>query len=466
MNKDRWERIKRLFARVRHVPTSRRTDLLARECGDDRSLLFQVQRLLEREAKAGRFLEPPAEIDIAHSRKLATDDLQGTRLGDFELTKEIGRGAMGVVYLARQLSLGRKAAVKVLASHLCLSLERQERFRREAKAASRLRHPNVVSIIAFGEQDGLSYMAMEYVAGQSLREVIGDVRQARQQGAELPPGNRDVTSATHAARIILGVTRALEHCHGLGIIHRDVKPHNILLDHQGEPRLVDFGLAKDVDLDSLSAAGSLTGTPHYMSPEQAQALGNEIDHRTDIYSVGAVLYELLTLERPFEGPNSPAVLYCVTHEKPRAIAELNPRVPPALAAICAKAMSKRQDERYQAAADLALDLERFLHGERVRAPRPSLVRRGYEYVFHRQPWIAASAAVVGFALVVLLSPRQETAIAAAPMQANSAGIEQEEAIDASLSPEEFDAMHRRKAREVVLRYLESKLPQDPIYHEK
>jgi len=463
MNRKRWERVKRLFGRARLIPAEERRAFLVRECRGDDSVISQVLRLLGHEDHAGRFLDPPVEAELAQPLEAAAASLDGTRIGDFELLEEIGRGAMGVVYLARQMSLKRKVAVKILARHLLDSPERQERFRREALAASRLRHPNIVTIIAFGDQGRVPYIAMEYVAGKSLRESLGEIRKG--DPGPPAPGRSEGFRPASAARVVLGIARALEHCHGLGIIHRDIKPHNILLDEHGEPRLVDFGLAKDLDLETISQEGSVAGTPHYMSPEQAQALGTEVDHRTDIYSTGAVLYELLTLHKPFEGPNSPAILHSIVHERPKSIAVFAPGVPRALAAICMKAMSRRPESRYPVAREMVLDLERFLAGERVRAPRPSLLRQSYEFVFHAHSRAAATLAVVLFAALVLLTPRQAMVLASDATR-GSQGLSGRRSGDGLLPPSRDEAtlkVWRQRMQSIIDDGLKN-LPQEPTDH--
>src|SRR5260221_3258549 len=175
MNRRRWERVKRLFSRARRIPKEEREAFLRHECRGDHSIISEVLRLLEGEDRASGFLDPPVEKDLALPLESAAATLDGARFDDFQLLEEIGRGAMGVVYLARQVSLNRQLAVKGLAPHLCGSPERQERFRREALAASRLRHPNIVTIIAFCEQRGLRYIAIEYVPGKSLHARLGQI---------------------------------------------------------------------------------------------------------------------------------------------------------------------------------------------------------------------------------------------------------------------------------------------------
>jgi serine/threonine protein kinase len=204
-----------------------------------------------------------------------------------------------------------------------------------------------------------------------------------------------------------------------------------------------------------------------MSPEQAQALGSEIDHRTDIYSAGIVLYELLTLHRPFEGSNSPAVLYRITHEKPRSIAEFAPKVPTALAAICMKAMSKRPEGRYQSAGELAQDLERFLLGERVRAPRPSVLRQAYEIVVYGHPKAAALGGVGLALLLVLSTPRQQPAMASdhdgtSPQAVVRSGVE------GLLPPSRDEAVLRpwRKMMKAIIKDAGDQLPDQPIFHDE
>jgi len=221
-------------------------------------------------------------------------------LGDYKIIREIGRGGMGVVYEAEQISMNRKVAVKVLSSHLRFSTDAVDKFRREAEAGGRQSHPGIVAIHGVGEEEGVHYIAQELVEGSyTLADKLEDL----QRQGEQPSGYfREV------AKLVSEVADALHHAHESGVIHRDVKPSNILITKDGKSKVTDFGLAKIEDALALSRTGDFAGTPYYMSPEQAMSRRMGIDKRTDIYSLGATLYEMLTLKRPFRGETSHEVL--------------------------------------------------------------------------------------------------------------------------------------------------------------
>ncbi|MCC6409224.1 MAG: SUMF1/EgtB/PvdO family nonheme iron enzyme [Planctomycetes bacterium] len=334
---------------------------------------------------------PPREQDVGAGRKL----------GDFRILRELGRGAMGIVYLALQESLQRLVALKVLPMHLTISEHRIDRFRREALAAAKLRHPSIVQVHAVGEDRGMHYFAMEYVRGKSLAQELEGLRARRRNEGVVDPTDRLGTRAdgyiTQVCEITAQIARALDYAHSNGIIHRDVKPQNILIDERGEPFLVDFGLAKDVELESLSRTGDLAGTPHYMSPEQAQSRRLEVDHRTDVFSLGVVLYEMLALRRPFEGTTMDEVLREISSKEPRPLRTLNREVPRDLVVVVDKALEKEPSRRYATAKLFAEDLERFLRHESIVARPPSLFELGRRrLVRHR-----LAASVVGAATLAL-----------------------------------------------------------------
>lgn len=453
MNQARWEEIKRLFGVAIELLEGEREGYLERECSDDQDLLEQVQRLLQSDGNAPDFLEPPPKDEIEKPMRLLSFDFRGCRLGEFELLERIGRGATGVVWLARQDSLGRDVAVKILAPHLCQAPERLERFRKEALAASRLRHSNIVSVLTVGEQEGVHFIAMEYVRGRSLQDILSDAR-----AASAPPSrggrarSRVGLGPGEAARIVQRMAEALEHCHAQGVIHRDVKPQNVLIDEHGEPRIIDFGLARILEEEGITDTGTVMGTPHYMSPEQVMALGEEIDSRTDVYSLGALLYELLTLERLYERSAPAEVPYRIVHDAPVPVRKVNPTVPWSLAGICAKALRKIPAERYASAGEMASDLERYLGGRAVQAPRPSLFREVQHFVFYRNPWIAASVVVTGFTLAIFLSPR------ANPVQAAGEGGP----VEPARTEEPRHAQTQEEAGWKAIEHLESLLPDEPI----
>lgn len=455
MRPERWEQVKDLHRRALEQPERTREAFVARESGADAELCREVTRLLGGVSALGEFLEPPTDAQDGAAFRPASFNFRGTQLGDFELLVEVGQGATGIVYRARQVSLGRDAAVKILAAHSSSSPERRARFHREALAASKLRHPHVVSVYASGEQDGVLYIAMEYVAGEGLHSAIARRRHERDGVPDTEPyAERGVTPRLEvddplvAARLVLQVARGLTHCHALGITHRDVKPQNILLDEHGEPRIVDFGLARDDSLAGLTVTGALAGTLHYMSPEQAQLSGRALDHRTDVYSLGAVLYELLTLDPPFAGRTPADVLHAIQHEAPVAVELANPRVPPALAAITAHALAKRPADRYPTAAAFADDLARFLAGEAVRAPRPTFAYRAWRGAVHHRSSIAAALLLGGVATLIAVAPRAASTLA----RENRAEREA-----AAAENEEF----LRRVDEAVLRYPVQPRPEKP-----
>ncbi len=312
-------------------------------------------------------------------------------LGDFRILGEIGSGGMGTVYEAEQISLNRKVALKVLPSHLSFSNDAVLKFRREAEAGGRQRHSGIVAIHAVGEHERIHYIAQELVeGGTTLNDSLDEFRA---RGAQ-PPGYFRETALLTAE-----VADALQHAHDAGVIHRDVKPSNILLTPDGIPKITDFGLAKVEDALALSRTGDLAGTPYYMSPEQAASHRMGIDRRTDIFSLGATFYELLTLVRPFEGTSSQEVLKKILLHDPRDPRKINSSVPRDLAVICLKAMEKDPNRRYQSMAELSDDLRRYLSGDVILA-RPAGVGERLWKRISRNP---ALSAVTGIALLATLA---------------------------------------------------------------
>src|SRR5262245_31325543 len=309
---------------------------------------------------------------------------QNQRLGDFEILCELGRGGMGIVYEARQVSLNRKVALKVLSGGLGLTPKAVQRFHREAEAAAKLHHTNIVPVYATGEQDGTHFYAMELIDGPSLDHVIKQLRQSKASGGRQPPGTEShaaaddrgadaprspelestgpyvgESSSTHVltsssltsgsqyfdtvARLIADVADALHHAHQNGVIHRDIKPSNLLLSSAGRLSINDFGLARMLEQPGMTMTGEFVGTPAYMSPEQVAAGRIRLDHRTDIYSLGATLYELLTLQPPFRGQSREQVLTQIVQKDPRSPSRIDKRIPLDLETICLKSMEKDPD---------------------------------------------------------------------------------------------------------------------------
>jgi WD40 repeat protein len=301
--------------------------------------------------------------------------------GDYELLEEMARGGMGVVWKARQVSLNRIVAVKLLLGGKFSSEEFVRRFRAEAEAAANLQHPNIVAIHEVGEHEGQPYFSMEFVEGQSLAE--------RALENPLPP--------EQAADYVRTIAEAIHYAHQRGILHRDIKPSNILIDRLDRPRITDFGLAKRLNEDSdITLSGQVLGTPHYMSPEQAQGHRAAVTVTSDIYSLGGVLYYLLTGRPLFQAENVEATLRQVTDSEPISPCVLNAAVPRDLEIICLKCLSKEPARRYASAQEFADDLDRFLNKEPIRARPASAVEKLWRWC-RRKPGIA-----IGLATILLL----------------------------------------------------------------
>ncbi|HKD38138.1 MAG TPA: serine/threonine-protein kinase [Pirellulales bacterium] len=309
----------------------------------------------------------------------------GQTFGNYELLEEAGRGGMGVVFKARQRDLERVVALKMILSSRLASDDEVRRFHQEAKAAAGLRHPNVVGIHEVGQVHGQHYFTMDFVAGRSLAKL-----------SEAGPMEPD-----RAARLMATVASAVEYLHSHGIVHRDLKPSNILLDDRDEPMVTDFGLAKVFQGNSeQTRTGAILGTPSYMAPEQARGNSAEISPRTDVYSLGAVLYELLTGRPPFREENQLDTILQVLEGEPTLPHRLNPRIPLELERIVLRAIEKLPANRYESAAALANDLEHYLRHEPLET-RPIGLRQRIRRFTRRQPALVAhEAAILATAAIV------------------------------------------------------------------
>jgi eukaryotic-like serine/threonine-protein kinase len=340
------------------------------------------------------------------------------QLGDFRLLREIGRGGMGVVYEAEQISLRRRVALKVLPFAAALDPRQLQRFKNEALAAAHLRHENIVPVHAVGEERGVHFYAMQFIEGRSLAALIGELRveggRWRVEGEEKPSTLHPPPSTPHpspstlhpppegsrcyydwVANLGRQAALALEHAHTVGIVHRDVKPANLLLDPQGQLWIADFGLAQMAGDAGLTVTGELLGTLRYASPEQVLARRGVVDHRSDVYSLGATLYELLTLRPLFESRDRNELLRQIADEEPCSPRSLHPSVPRELETVVLKALGKEPSERYSTARELADDLQRFLDNRPILARRPTSMERLWKLA-RRHPTL------VGAGLVVLL----------------------------------------------------------------
>lgn len=311
----------------------------------------------------------------------AVDSLPGgLKLGNYEVLGELGRGGMGVVYKARQVGLNRVVALKMVLPG-AQPAEGLARFRAEAEAVAQLSHPHIVQIFEIGEHQGRPFFCQEFCCGGSLAN--------RLRGTPLPPAE--------AAGLVEALARAVQHAHERGIVHRDLKPSNVLLTADGTPKVADFGLAKKLDEQGLTATGIIPGTVQYMAPEQAQ--GQAVGPAADVYALGAILYECLTGRPPFKAATPYDTLAQVVSEEPVAVRHLEPKVPADLETICHQCLQKEPAKRYASAADVAEDLRRFRAGEPIAARPVRAWERGWRWC-RRNPWLAGLTATVFVILAV------------------------------------------------------------------
>lgn len=376
-----------------------------------------------------------------------SESAPGTPLGDYRILREIGRGGMGVVYEAEQMSLGRRVALKVLPFAAALDARQLQRFKNEAQAAAHLHHTNIVPVYGIGVDRGVHFYAMQLIEGQNLASVLESLRRSERRNGELgntkedPPSARssilppsalrypapDTTPvlATEistrrsgrsteffrtAARMTAEAAEALEYAHSVGVVHRDIKPANLLIDGRGHVWITDFGLAQFHADAGLTQSGDLLGTLRYMSPEQAGGRRVLIDHRTDVYSLGATLYEMLTLRPIFDGADRQALLRQILNDEPVPPRSLDRAIPPELETIVLKAVAKSPTDRYASSQEFADDLHRFLEDRPIRARRPSLLENATKWARrHRAVVVSAVVAlllcVAGLSVATLLTAR-------------------------------------------------------------
>ncbi len=324
------------------------------------------------------------EDDLARAPLATRHSSLVTQFGDYDLLEEIGRGGMGVVYRARQRSLDRIVAIKMMAFGPDASPAYVKRFRAEALSAAALHHPNIVAIHEVGIHEGRHFFVMEFVEGQSLAQLVGH--------QPLP--------ARRAAAYLKAIAEAVHYAHERGILHRDLKPSNILIDLENQPHVVDFGLARRLEGDSeLTATGQVLGSPHYLPPEQAAGQRARVSRRADVYALGATLYHLLTGRPPFQAESLAQTLDLVRHAEPLAPRLLNPSVPRDLETVCLKCLEKEPARRYATAQLLAEELGRFLEGKPVLARPVGRVAKGWRWC-RRKPVVAGLSAGMVAALIL------------------------------------------------------------------
>ena len=390
MDPERWQEIDKLLSEALKREPSQREDFLEQACAGDEELHKEVRVLLEAHDRAGSFMERPAlEATASSSPPL----LIGRHVGPFEILSLLGRGGMGEVYRVRDTRLDRINALKILPPEVATDPDRLRRFIREAKAASGLNHPNIATIHEIGESDGIHWIGMELVEGQTLAQQIKD----------RPLNQEEILD------IGIQAAEALAEAHNKGVIHRDIKPANLMLTPKGMVKILDFGLAKrerrespptDADAtETHTVPGLVMGTARYMSPEQV--LGQPVDHRTDIFSLGVVLYEMAVGQPPFRGESSSAILDAIVHQTPTWPPRVHMTIPEELRRIIQKCLEKFCEIRYQSATHLCADLRRLRHGMDL----PEAAGGATEKPTSRRKsakWIAAGIVVVSLVVAGVL----------------------------------------------------------------
>ena len=363
MDAERWKQVDNLLQSALLVPSDRRDEFLRQACAGDAALEQEVRSLLTSHRNIGGFLERPAirvaaqTIALTEARQ-ASDSVLGQTISHYRVLRKLGSGGMGVVYEAEDIRLGRRVALKVLPASLVHDKRTLQRFEREARVASSLNHPNICTIYEVEEHDHQPVIVMELLEGESLKQRIRE----------------GPVSAAELLDFGIQTSDALEAAHSKGIIHRDIKPGNMFIVGGGRMKILDFGLAKvhgvrvaedQSEEESLTLDGVIPGTPSYMSPEQVR--GEEIDSRSDLFSLGVVLYEMATGQRPFVAKNRVLLMNAILNAQPAAASRVNPSLPAALDAILARALEKHCKKRFQRAADICSDLKR-LKGETEKTP--------------------------------------------------------------------------------------------------
>jgi serine/threonine-protein kinase len=355
MKPERWQQVDKLLQAALALDPADRASFLNHACKSDAALRQEIDSLLASHERAGSFIESPA-IEASPSLIVtnAADSILEQPIGPYRILSHLGSGGMGEVYLAQDARLGRKVALKILPDYFTTDEQRVKRFEQEAQAASALNHPNIITIYDIGEVEGRHFIATEYIEGQTLRQRIASHK----------------FSLNEALDVAAQAAGALAAAHQAGIVHRDIKPENIMLRPDGLVKVLDFGLAKLTGARHLAPGtqaptvakfetepGTIVGTANYMSPEQAR--GQAVDARTDIFSLGAVIYEMVAGRAPFEGETSTDVIVSILEKEPPPLRRYEPDAPQELQRIVSKALAKDREERYQTIKDILIDLRKL-----------------------------------------------------------------------------------------------------------
>src|SRR5215471_15789366 len=390
----RLETIEEIFHAALDCAPAELSAFLDIKCGGHEDLRRQVEQLLVAHREAGTFIETPvAALATSVVEDAKTHSPVGHTIANYEILEEIGRGGMGVIYRARHTHSRRIVALKRLVSYHADSRETLERFRREAEAAASLDHPNILPIYDVGQaDDGLPFFSMKYATGGSLQK----------------PGAALRNEPRECVRLVAKIARAVQYAHTHGVLHRDLKPGNILLDGSGEPFVSDFGLAKWLDTNTdLTRTLTIFGTPGYIAPEQARGPSAKLTPTADVYSLGAILFDLLAGRPPFLGEHALAVIQQASDESAPKLRSLVPTLDRDLETICARCLEREPQARYRSAVDLAVDLERWLEGRPIVARRVSPPVRAWRWAKRNRQMAAVTAVALcsvmaaGFLLLLL-----------------------------------------------------------------
>ncbi|HET9318545.1 MAG TPA: serine/threonine-protein kinase, partial [Bryobacteraceae bacterium] len=351
MTPERWQQVERLYHLAAAQEVSQRATFLEEACHGDEAMRQEIESLLAHEEPANKFMEAPSMAVLAQAvAQNRVASMIGRQLGAYQILSLLGAGGMGEVYQARDTRLGRLVALKILPPGVAADPERKRRLLQEAKAASALNHPHIVTLYDVGSEDGVDFLVMEYVQGNTLDKLI-------------PRGGLDLTKALSYA---IEIADAFAKAHAAGIIHRDLKPGNIMVTEDGAVKVLDFGIAKlietlessepaDIAQTKTATEGTILGTAAYMSPEQAE--GRKVDGRSDIFSFGALLYEMMTGRRAFQGDSKLSTLSAILREEPKPASQVVEGLPRELERIISRCLRKSPERRFQAMPDLKVALE-------------------------------------------------------------------------------------------------------------